>query len=142
MSSTSEVLAKVPLFSGLNRKAMRELESAAREVRFGPGTVVTESGQIGAGFFVVKEGELVVRVNGRDVRKLGPGDYFGEMALIDRDVRSAEVVAIGDVTCLGFVAWAFRPFAAAHPDVAWALLEAMVKRVRDAEERAAGSSSA
>lgn len=137
MTATGEVLATVPLFSGLNRKAMRELESAAREVEFKPGAVVTESGQIGAGFFVVKEGELIVKVHGQEVRRLRPGDYFGEMALIDREVRSAEVVADSDVTCLGFVAWAFRPFALAHPEVAWALLEAMVKRVRDVEERGA-----
>ena len=111
------------------------MESAAREVSFKPGYVVVEPGRLGAGFFVVVEGELAVNAGGREVRRLGPGDYFGEMALIDREARSAEVVAVTDAKCLGFVAWEFRPFAMAHPEVAWALLEAMVKRVREAEER-------
>jgi CRP-like cAMP-binding protein len=133
--TVAEVLTKVPLFSGLDRKAMRELESAVREVTFEAGAVVTESGQMGIGFFVVAGGELIVKVGGHEVRRLGPGDYFGEMALIDREFRSADVVAASEATCLGFTAWDFRPFAMAHPDVAWALLETMVKRVRQSEER-------
>ena len=94
---------------------------------------------MGAGFFVVQEGELVVKVNGLEVRRLHAGEYFGEMALIDESSRSAEVSAVTEVTCLGFASWAFRPFAEAHPSVAWALLETMVRRVREAEERAGGS---
>ena len=135
MDGADELLAKVPLFSGLSRKGMRELEKAAREVKFKAGEVVTAPGRLGAGFFVVAEGELVVKTGGREVRRLGPSDYFGEMALIDQQVRSAEVAAVTDVTCLGFVAWDFRPFAMSHPEVSWALLEAMVERVREAEDR-------
>jgi CRP-like cAMP-binding protein len=58
------------------------------------------------------------------------------MSLIDHEARSATVVADTDVQCLVFTAWVFRPFALAHPEVAWALLETMVKRVREAERRA------
>lgn len=74
-------------------------------------------------------------VRGRPVRTLGPGDYFGEMALIDRSYRSATITAETELRCLMFVAWVFRPFAVEHPESAWALLEMMVQRVRDAESR-------
>jgi glutaminase len=137
VATAGEVLAKVPLFSVLDRKGLRELESAAREVTFDSGAVVTTPGKLGLGFFVVTDGELIVKVGSREVQRLHAGDYFGEMALIDGGFRSAEVVASTTVTCLAFAAWQFRPFAMAHPEVAWALLEAMVKRLRDAQEREA-----
>jgi CRP-like cAMP-binding protein len=76
-----------------------------------------------------------VSVRGRLVRTLGPGDYFGEMALIDHSYRSAQIAAETDLRCLLFVAWVFRPFALDHPESAWALLEMMVQRVREAENR-------
>src|SRR5215472_9891729 len=74
-------------------------------------------------------------VHGKPVRILGPGDYFGEMALIDHSIRSATITAETDLRCLLFVSWVFRPFAMEHPETAWVLLEMMVKRVRDAEAR-------
>jgi CRP-like cAMP-binding protein len=76
-----------------------------------------------------------VNVRGRPVRTLGPGDYFGEMALIDRSYRSANIIADTELHCLLFVSWVFRPFAMEHPESAWALLEIMVQRVREAESR-------
>jgi CRP-like cAMP-binding protein len=76
-----------------------------------------------------------VSVHGRPARILGPGDHFGEMALIDHSCRSATVTAETELRCLLFVAWVFRPFAMQHPETAWALLETMVQRARDAEAR-------
>src|SRR5215469_10776546 len=81
------------------------------------------------------EGRAAVSVRGRTVRALGPGDYFGEMALIDHSYRSAKVTAETELRCLLFVAWIFRPFALEHPESAWGLLEMMVRRVREAEAR-------
>jgi CRP-like cAMP-binding protein len=97
--------------------------------------VVTDEGRVGVSFGVIVEGQASVSVHGRQVRTLGPGDYFGEMALIDRSQRSAKITAETDVRCLMFVSWVFRPFAMQHPESAWALLEIMVKRVREAEAR-------
>lgn len=86
-------------------------------------------------FVVIVEGRAAVSVHGRPARTLGPGDYFGEMALIDHSHRSAKITAETELRCLLFVAWVFRPFALRHPETAWALLEMMVQRVRDAEAR-------
>jgi len=135
MTTPQEVLAKVPLFSMLSRRDLDKLARQAHDQSFPGGTVLTEEGKSGVTFGVIVEGEAVVSVHGQAVRTLGPGDYFGEMALIDHSSRSAEITAETDLRCLMFVAWVFRPFAMQHPDSAWALLELMVQRVREAESR-------
>jgi CRP/FNR family transcriptional regulator, cyclic AMP receptor protein len=76
-----------------------------------------------------------VNVPGQHARTLGPGDYFGEMALIDHSFRSAKITAETELRCLLFTAWVFRPFAIQHPETARALLEKMVQRVREVENR-------
>jgi CRP/FNR family cyclic AMP-dependent transcriptional regulator len=133
----ADVLGTVSIFAGLNRRELTQLAREAHDMSFPAGTKLTEESALGASFFVVAEGTAAVNVAGAAVHTLRPGDFFGEMALIDRETRSATVVAETDISCLVFSAWVFRPFALAHPEVAWALLETMVKRVREAEGRAA-----
>ena len=135
MTTPQEVLAKVPLFSMLSKKDLSRLASSAHERTFPAGAVLTEQDETGVTFGVIVEGQAAVDVHGHTARKLGPGDYFGEMALIDHSYRSATITAETDLRCLLFTAWVFRPFAMDHPETAWALLEMMVQRVRDAEAR-------
>jgi CRP-like cAMP-binding protein len=132
-----ELLAEVPLFATLSRRDLGRLVKAGHEVTYPPGTELTSDADRGVCFFVIADGEARVDVKGTEVRRLGPGQYFGEMALIDRSTRSATVTAVTDVRCFVMTQWQFRPFATEHPDVAWALLEAMVRRVREAEARTA-----
>jgi CRP/FNR family cyclic AMP-dependent transcriptional regulator len=135
MTAPQEVLAKVPLFSMLSKKDLARLANNAHERTFPAGAVLTEQDETGVTFGVIMEGQAAVSVHGRPARTLGPGDYFGEMALIDHSYRSATITADTELRCLMFTAWVFRPFALEHPEVAWALLELMVQRVRDAEAR-------
>jgi CRP-like cAMP-binding protein len=135
MQSAEEILAAVPIFADLSAKDLKKLAKEAHEVTFAAGTHLTDDEGFGVTFFVIAEGELEVHVKGSPIRKLGVGSYFGEMALIDRETRSATVIAQTDAKCLGFSRPVFRPFAYNHPEVAWALLEAMVARVREAEAR-------
>jgi CRP-like cAMP-binding protein len=135
MTTAQEVLAQVPLFSMLPKKELDSLARNAHDLTFPPGAVLTEEEGVGVTFGVIVEGQAAVSVHGRAARTLGPGDYFGEMALIDRSYRSATITAETQLRCLLFTAWVFRPFAIAHPESAWALLEMMVQRVRDAENR-------
>jgi CRP/FNR family transcriptional regulator, cyclic AMP receptor protein len=135
MTTPEEVLAQVRLFSMLPKKDLAELVNNARERTFPAGTVLTAEQETGASFGVILEGRAAVSLHGQPVRILGPGDYFGEMALIDHSYRSATITAETQLRCLLFVAWVFRPFAMRHPETAWALLEAMVQRVREAEAR-------
>ncbi len=89
---------------------------------------------LGVTFFAVLEGEADVVLNGKAIKRLRAGDYFGEMSIIDRAPRSADVVAASKLRCLVFTQWEFRPFLKEHPDVAWALLEVLVARLRAAQK--------
>jgi CRP-like cAMP-binding protein len=133
MASTEELLAQVRIFSEVKPKDLTKLAKDAHDVSFAAGKHLTDDDQFGTMFFVVAEGSLEVSIRGNPVRTLGPGDSFGEMALIDRETRSATVIATADTRCLVFSRPVFRPFAINHPEVAWALLEVMVARVREAE---------
>jgi len=135
MTTPQEVLAKVPLFSMLSKRDLARLANNAHDRTFPAGTVITEQEETGVTFGVIVEGQASVSVHGKLARTLGPGDYFGEMALIDHSFRSATITADTDLRCLLFTAWVFRPFAMEHPETAWALLELMVQRVREAEAR-------
>jgi CRP/FNR family cyclic AMP-dependent transcriptional regulator len=135
MSTPQEVLAKVSLFSMLSNKDLASLARNAHERTFSAGHVLTGEDQSGVTFGVIMDGKAAVTVHGQPARTLGPGEFFGEMALIDHSARSATVAAETELHCLMFTSWIFRPFALKHPEVAWALLELMVQRVRDAESR-------
>src|SRR5262249_33666985 len=130
MATPEEVLSQVPLFSMLPEREVAALAGDAHDHTFPAGTALTEQGEeLGTTFGVIVEGQAQVNVHGRPVRTLGPGDYFGEMALIDQSYRSATITAQTRLRCLLFTSWVFRPFALEHPETAWALLEAMVQRV-------------
>src|SRR6516165_3192779 len=136
MTTPEEALARVSLFSMLPKKELARLASQAHDRTFPAGTVLTaEEEEAGTTFGVIVDGRAAVSIGGRPARTLGPGDYFGEMALIDRSYRSAKITAETELRCLMYPSWIFRPFAMTHPETAWALLEVMVQRVRDAESR-------
>lgn len=125
-------LRRVPLLSVLHD---RELERVARdftERTFPAGaTVVTEGERSGIGFFVIREGEAVVSVGGSEAGRLGPGDHFGELALISDRVRTATVTAETDLRCLVTAVWEFRSFVKGNPEVAWGLLEHVVQLLHE-----------
>ena len=135
MSSAAEVLANLPIFSMQPRKEIEKLARAAHERTFPAGTVMSEEEDFGSIFTVIVEGEASVTVHGRPARTLKSGDFFGEMAIIDRSPRSATVKAETECTCLMLTQPVFRPFAVSHPETMWALLELMVQRVRESEAR-------
>jgi CRP/FNR family cyclic AMP-dependent transcriptional regulator len=130
MSAPVEALNKVPLFSNLDEKDLDQLARQMHERRFPEGAEVTTEGSTGAGFFVIAEGNADVSIGGEHRTTLGPGDHFGEVALIDDGVRSASITAATDLLCYGLTPWEFRPFVEDHPQVAWALLETLARRAR------------
>jgi CRP-like cAMP-binding protein len=133
MANEMDLLINIPLFAGVPKRDLQHFAKAAHDMKFEPGARLTSEDEMGVTFFVVLEGEADVFVSGQSRRRLGPGDYFGEMSIIDRSPRSAEVVAVSALRCLVFTQWEFRPFLKEHPDVAWALLEALVRRLREVE---------
>ena|SRR5688500_12908824 len=133
MSAPVEALRQVPLFDNLDEKDLDQLARQMHERRFPEGAEVTTEGATGAGFFVIAEGNADVSIGGEHRTTLGPGDHFGEVALIDDGVRSASITAATDLLCYGLTPWEFRPFVEDHPQVAWALLETLARRSRQAD---------
>ena len=137
MASVGDQLKAVPLLSGLNDRQLKRLGQHFRERELQAGTeVVQEKTMSGVGFFVITEGEAVVSVGGREVAKLGPGDHFGEVALISERERTATVTAVTALRCLEIPFWDFREFAMANPDVTWKLLQHVVDLLGDSQPTA------
>src|SRR6476619_7169816 len=121
-------LKRVPLFSDLDDRQLRKLGEHFRERKLAAGTSVVQEGTMsGVGFFVVADGEVSVSKGGEEVATLGPGDHFGELALISERERSATVTAKTEVRVLEIPFWDFRDFAHANPDVTWKLLQHVVE---------------
>ena len=140
VSQLAEDLAQVPLFSDLNKRQLRKLANGFKERSFAPGkTVVREGHMDGVGFFVIAEGTAAVSVSGSNVAIIGPGEYFGELAMIAEQARSATVTAETPLRCLMMAFWDFRRFAKDNPDVSWKLLQHLVsmltEHVPDAHKR-------
>jgi CRP/FNR family cyclic AMP-dependent transcriptional regulator len=135
MPAPIELLKQVPLFERLNDKQLKTLASEFTDRSFEAGQELTAEGQGAAGFFVIETGEAKVTVDGADRRTLGPGDYFGEIALIDGGLRTATITAVSDGRAHGLTPWLFRPLLEANAAIAWPLLEAMAARVRELEQR-------
>jgi CRP-like cAMP-binding protein len=129
-----ELLKKIPLFSGLEGRELQTLAQSFKERTFEAGHNVATEGTGGVGFFIIGEGEAAVTVHGEERATLGPGQYFGEVALIDEGARSATIVAKTDLTCYGLTAWEFRPLVESNGEIAWKLLQTLARRLRDAEQ--------
>jgi len=129
-----ELLQRVPLFADFDRRDLQRLARSFRERTFAAGSTVASEGKGGAGFFVIENGEATVTVHGAARGKLGPGEYFGEIALIDDGARSATVTADTELHCYGLTAWEFRPLVEGNASIAWKLLETMAKRLRAAQQ--------
>jgi len=132
--ASADVLKKVPLFAGLEKRELEQIAATMRERRFSEGDTVTEEGAGGAGFFIVESGEANVTVGGEQRGTLGPGDYFGEVALIDEGIRTATVVATTDLKCWGLTSWEFRPLVEGNGEIAWGLLKGLAHRLREAHQ--------
>jgi CRP/FNR family cyclic AMP-dependent transcriptional regulator len=133
MGAPIESLRTVPLFADLEDRDLEQLSKQLHERRFAEGTEVTTEGSTGAGFFIIADGNANVSVGGEHRTTLGPGDHFGEIALIDDGVRSASIVAATDLLCYGLTPWEFRPFVEEHPQVAWAFMQVQARRYRESQ---------
>jgi CRP-like cAMP-binding protein len=123
----ADLLERVPIFSDLDRRERERIAASMKQRTFQAGDQITTEGQSGVGFFVIEDGEARVTIGGQERRRLGPGDYFGEVALLNETARTATVTAETDLRCYGLTAWEFRPLVETHGSIAWKLLQAMSK---------------
>ena len=136
MSAPPELVQGVPLFADLDKRELEGLASSMKERVFKAGHTIASEGQTGIGFFVIAEGTAKVSQGGEERATLGPGDYFGEIALLDDGMRTASVVADSQLKAYGLTSWEFRPLVEGNASIAWKLLKTMAKRLREAEGRA------
>jgi CRP/FNR family transcriptional regulator, cyclic AMP receptor protein len=125
-----DTLKKVPLFAGLDNKELQQIAASMRERKFKAGDTVTQEGAGGVGFFVVEQGQADVSIGGESKGSVGPGDYFGEIALINESPRTATLTARTDMLCYGMTPWDFRPLVESNSTIAWKLLTAMAEKMR------------
>jgi CRP/FNR family transcriptional regulator, cyclic AMP receptor protein len=126
----AEAIGRVALFAGLDRSSLMPLAETASEANFADGDAIVIQGQVGTGLFVVVTGVVRISQSGDDVARLGPGDYLGELSVIDREPRSASAFAVGQTTCLALASWDLFRRVDADPALSHALLRGLALRVR------------
>ncbi len=131
-----EHLANVRMFSALSKKELNMVAKAADVVTIKAGTDIVTEGTTGHEFFLILGGQASVRRRGRKVATLGPGDYFGELSLLDRGPRSASVVADDDVEVAVIGQREFMAVLDQVPAVSHKLLVTMAHRLREADSKA------
>lgn len=131
-----EHLANVRMFSSLNRKELTLVARAADIAAVKDGYEIVTEGKTGHEFFLILEGQAVVKRGGRKVATLGPGNYFGELALLDRGPRSATIIADGDMKIAVLGQREFMAVLDQVPALAHKLLVAMATRLREADTKA------
>jgi CRP/FNR family transcriptional regulator, cyclic AMP receptor protein len=129
-----DALRRVPLLSDVSGRDLERLARGLTERTFPPGTVIVQQGKSGAGFWILLSGNASVEIDGDEKNALGPGDWLGEIALIDDGPRSATVTAKDEVRAAGMTAWQFKPFVLEHPEVAWQLLQTLAGHLREARK--------
>ena len=129
-------LSKIWLFSTSSAKDLRTIKRALEEVKVPPGRMLCEQGTIGQEFFLIVAGQASVKRNNRKVATLGPGQYFGELALLDRRPRSASVTSDTDMTLLVLGQRQFNGILDSVPPLSRKLLSATATRLREADDKA------
>lgn len=133
--SNEGFLAKVPLFASCTPEEIERIASAAQENAFDAGQLIITQGTPGQAFYLVLSGRVEILRDGRSLGAYGPGDFFGEMSLLDNAPRSATIRAIEDTRCLMLSSWDFKSVLEEHPSIAVKLLEVLSRRLRVADER-------
>ena len=128
-----DVLKRVRLFADLDQNEIEQIALLFKERSFPPGETIIKEGSGGAAFYVIETGEVTVTIGGEPRATLGPGDYFGEIALIDEGARIASIVANTDLHVYGLTLWEFRPLVEQNGVIGWKLLQTLAKELRDAE---------
>jgi CRP-like cAMP-binding protein len=136
VTEVADDLARVRLFDCLSQRQLRKLAKTVKVREYRPGVDVVKEGTMsGVGFFIVSDGQAAISVDGTEVARIGPGDHFGELALITESERTATVTSVTRLRCLVIAFWDFRRFAKANPDVSWALLQHLAGLLAGERER-------
>ena len=127
----AELLGGCPLFRGIDVEGLAMLADRATQVDFPAGHVIARQGEIGTGFFVIVSGGVRVVRDGALIARLGPGEFFGELSVLDRMPRNAMVAADEPTSCLALASWDFDAVLLAQPALTLAILRGVAARLRE-----------
>lgn len=132
MPSAQETVAACALLASLDDKQRKSLAQDLVERRYAAGDVITSQDTGGIAFFLIGEGTVDVSVSGERQGEMAAGDTFGEIGLLTGAKRTAALIAATDVQCWVLSQWHFKPLVTANPEIAWAMLERLARRIADA----------
>ena len=133
--ANEEFLSRVPIFANCTPDEVSAIAAVAQESGFQTGQIIVTQGTPGQAFYLVLSGRVEIVRDGQSLGAFGPGDFFGEMSLIDHAPRSATIKALEPTTCLMLSSWDFKALLEKHPSIAVKLLEVLSRRLRVADER-------
>jgi CRP-like cAMP-binding protein len=131
--NTEDVLKSVPLFEGLSKSELKHIAGETREELYSPGQEIVSEGQSGGPFYVITEGQATASVDGKKTGDLGPGGYFGEMALFDGSPRSATITADTHVKALAVTSFNFLAILQDNWDITRKIMAQLSSRIRKLE---------
>lgn len=131
----TESLRRVPIFSALDRRELEVLAKLIKEQRYTAGTTIVKAGAGGHGLYIIKEGNVSVVRDGKNVAAMGPGQFFGEISVLDGGPRTADVRADTDTVCLTLVSWEVKPLLMENASMTYKMLVEMIKRLRSQAPR-------
>ena len=134
-ASLNEYLKRTSLFAGFTDRQIADILATAKQREFAAGEQIIRQGDEGGrGFYLIVSGRTEVRSGGTVLAHFGPGDYFGEMALLLPDTpRTADVVALEGTTCLVITQWDLRALLSAHPEAGLAIMAELAHRLADTD---------
>jgi CRP/FNR family transcriptional regulator, cyclic AMP receptor protein len=130
----TDLLAAAPLLAMVDAAGLERIADRTVEVAFTDGHVIARQGEVGTGFFMIANGGARVVRDGQTIATLGPGDFFGELSVLDGRPRVAQVIAVGETTCLALATWDLESVVNEQPSVALALLRGLAERLRNLTE--------
>ena len=130
-----EFLARVPIFANCTADEIAAITGVAQEGFFQPDQIIVTQGTPGQAFYLIIAGRVEILRDGVSLGAFGPGDFFGEMSLLDQAPRSATIRALDHTQCLMLSSWDFKSLLERHPAIAIKLLEVLSRRLRVANER-------
>lgn len=132
-----DFLSKVPIFAKCTTEQLHSIEAVAQEHVYLPGQIIVTQGTPGQAFYMITSGRVSIERDGLTLGAFGPGDFFGDMSLLDSAPRSATIRAIDETNCMMLSSWDFKALLERVPEIAIRLLEVLSRRLRVADERLA-----
>lgn len=130
-----DFLARVPIFSACSPQEIAAISSVSQDSFYQADQIIVTQGTPGQAFYLILSGRVEIIRDGLSIGAFGPGDFFGDMSLLDQAPRSATIRAIEPTSCLMLSSWDFKSMLQDHPTIAIKLLEVMSRRLRAADER-------